>query len=356
MSLRLVTIIICILQSSGCSTLRYYAQSIDGHLELMAKRQPVEQLLQDQETPESLRQQLLRVEAIRNFASSQLLLPDNDSYRSFVRIEREAMVWVVVAAAEFSIQPRSWCYPVIGCAGYRGYFSKQRAEDFGQELRALGLDVAIEPVPAYSTLGWFDDPVPSSVIHWPETRLAGLIFHELAHQQLYLPGDSAFNEAFATSLEREGVTRWLQAESAPAAIKAWRIGQKREQSFVDLLLRTRQRLEALYALSIADQQKRQRKAAEFRRLQAEYQELRKQWDGFDGYDAWFDRDPNNARLASVATYEQWVPAFRLLLAQAGGRMDAFYRACERLAQLPPAERHGEMETLRATALHSGLED
>jgi predicted aminopeptidase len=216
--------------------------------------------------------------------------------------------------------------------------------------------MTVEPVAAYSTLGWFDDPVPSSVIDWPQARLAGLIFHELAHQRLYLSGDSAFNEAFATLVEREGIVRWLQAQSGAAAVEVWQTDQRREQSFVDLLLQTRRRLEALYESPGAVAQKRQRKAGEFQRMRAQYRGLKREWNGFDGYDEWFEREPNNARLAAVATYEHWVPAFRLLLVQAGGRMDVFYQACDRLSQLPTAERHEQMEALRVAALRSGLSD
>ena len=353
---RLVTIIFATLLAGGCSTLEYYAQSINGHMELMAKRQPVDRLRQDPETPESLRQRLLQLEAMRDFASASLSLPDNDSYRSFVQLEREAVVWAVVAAAEFSIEPITWCYPLIGCASYRGYFSKQEAQAFGQAQRKQGMEVAVEPVPAYSTLGWFDDPVTSSVVEWPEARLAGLIFHELAHQQLYLPGDSAFNEGFATLVEREGVLRWLQGESNHAALDAWWAEQDRELSFVALLMQTRKRLGKIYQLPVTEQQKRRRKADEFWRLSEEYQNLKALWGGFDGYDAWFEHEPNNARLASVATYEQWVPAFRLLLVRAGGGMEEFYQACDRLAQLPAARRREEMESLRAAALEAGLDN
>ncbi len=315
----------------------------------MGQRQPVEQLLSDQNTPEPLQQRLRLVLHMRDFANQRLQLPDNGSYRSFAAIDREAVVWAVVAAPEFSIQPREWCYLFIGCASYRGYYSFQVALDYGRRLSREGLDVAVEPVPAYSTLGWFDDPVPSTVIDWPAPRLAGLIFHELAHQKLYVPGDSGFNEAFATQVERLGVERWLEFRGDQKGLESWRQGQRREQLFIQLLLDTRQRLDGIYRQQLPDESKRSRKVEEFRRLNREYEALKQQWGGYSGYDGWFRRRVNNARFALVATYEQWVPAFSLLLQRADGSLQAFYQACERLAALPFDQRQQQMRALLAAA-------
>lgn len=332
----------------GCSSLGYYGQSIAGHLQLMGQRQPIAQLLQDPETPPALKQKLQQIRAMRTFATTALGLPDNNSYRSYAALEREAVVWSVVATPAFSVEPKQWCYLFVGCASYRGYFSRQRAERYAEELRAGGLDVAVQPVPAYSTLGWFDDPLPSTVIDWPEVRIAGLIFHELAHQQLYVRNDSAFNEAFASLVEQEGVARWLGDREGPDFTQ-WQISHRRERQFVALLLNTRNALAALYRQPLDDALMSRRKTALFAQLRERYTALKQQWGGYRGFDGWFGRDLNNAHLASIATYEVRVPAFRQLLEQAGGDLPAFYAASRALGQLPQAQREARLQQLQKEA-------
>ena len=329
----------------GCSTVDYYSQTVAGHLQLMGQREPIDQLIEDGSTAEPLRRKLESIREIRDFASRELGLPDNESYRSYAAIDREAVVWAVVATEEFSVDPLHWCYPIIGCASYRGYFSQRKADYGAHRLVEDGMDVAVLPVPAYSTLGWFDDPIPSSVIQWPEPRLAGLVFHELAHQRLYVAGDTAFNEAFATTVQQTGVRRWLKHKGDAAALDRWRLQQQREQAFVALLLDARQRLAQLYGHLPAEQEARLLKTAEFERLKADYQLLKRRWGGYGGYDGWFQQLPNNAHLASVATYQQWVPACLLLLQRVGGDMQAFYLACERLGELTPQQRRQRMQSL-----------
>lgn len=338
----LVPVILVLLQ--GCSSLGYYSQSIGGHLQLMGQRRPIAQLLQDPDTPPALKQKLRQVGEMRAFASQALALPDNGSYRSYAALRREAVVWSVVAAGRFSMQPKQWCYLFIGCASYRGYFSREQAERYAGELQVDGLDVAVEPVPAYSTLGWFDDPLPSTVIDWPETRIAGLIFHELAHQQLYIKDDSAFNEAFASLVEQEGMARWLRGRNDLTLAK-WEFSRQRERQFIVLLLETREALSMLYRQSLDDAEMAERKAALFQQLRERYAQIKQQWGGYSGFDGWFNRDINNAHLVSIATYEAWVPAFRQLLAQVGGDLPAFYAASQALGQLPETERRLRMQTL-----------
>ncbi len=334
-----------LLALTGCATIGYYSQSVGGHLELMGKSRSIEEVIADHETSPELRRRLELVSVMRDFSVSQLHLPANDSYRAYADIEREAVVWSVVATPKFSMAPRQWCYPVVGCASYRGYFDQAEAERFAQGLQGEGFDVAVEAVPAYSTLGWFDDPLPSTVIHWPEGSLAGLMFHELAHQRLYLPGDSAFNEAFAMTVERVGMERWFQHRGDAAGEDKWREGERRERAFIEMVLRTRERLQALYARELPPEAMRQEKALSFEQLRAEYAELKQQWDGDCSFDRWFERELNNAHLASIATYEQWVPAFMALLEQSGGRLDQFYERCEELAALPTGERNRRLEML-----------
>lgn len=324
----------------GCSSVDYYAQSISGQIDLMGRRQPIEELIADPDTPDKLRQQLELVLQLRDFASRELMLPDNGSYLSYADLEREAVVWNVVATPEFSLEPERWCYPVIGCATYRGYFSQAAAEKFAETLHQQGMDVVVQPVPAYSTLGWFDDPVPSTVIYWSAPRLGGLIFHELAHQQLYVSGDTAFNESFSSSVQQAGVERWLKAERTDAEYEAWRLSEERRQQFVEMLLAIRERLIALYESKKSEQKMREVKAELFQQLRIDYGLLKLSWEGYKGYDHWMQQAPlNNARLASIATYENLTPAFLKLLAREGGDMQAFYQACERFAELPMEQRH-----------------
>jgi predicted aminopeptidase len=324
---------------AGCANLGYYAQAVQGHLDLLGRRQEIQALIADPATPAERRERLELVLELRAFASRELGLPDNPSYRSYVELERPAVVWSLVAAPQFSLQPHQWCYPVIGCASYRGYFRRLAAEREAEALAAEGLDVTLEPVPAYSTLGWFDDPLPSTVIDWNEPELAGLIFHELAHQRLYFPGDSGFNEAFASLVEQVGVERWLAARGDPQALARQRLMRERRSAFVDLLLASRGRLQALYAGDLAPEPMRARKAEEFARLRREYRALRRAWGGYAGFDTWFARAPlNNARLASLATYQALIPALEALLADQGGDLEVFYQACGELKQLDPAQR------------------
>jgi len=330
---------------TGCSTLGYYAQSVHGQLDLIGKRRPIDQLIAASETPDRLRQRLQLVLKMRDFASQELGLPDNASYRSYADLKRSAMVWSVVATPEFSMQPKQWCYLVVGCAAYRGYFSQQQAEGFADDLSSEGLDVVVEPVPAYSTLGWFDDPLPNTVINWSEPHLAGLIFHELAHQRLYFQDDSQFNEAFAMAVEQIGVERWMAARNNSEGFEDWREREAKEEAFIQLLLQTRQRLEVLFAGPLSELEMRVAKVAEFERLRSEYAVLKQGWNGYKGYDRWFERKLNNARLASVATYRQLLPGLLALYAHSNSDLAAFYRACEALEELTPEERSQQIESL-----------
>ncbi len=334
---------------SGCSTLGYYAQAVHGHLSLLERSRPVADLVQDPETPASLRHRLAGLLTIREFASRELLLPDNASYRGYAELEGDSVVWTVTAAGEFSVDAKRWCYPVIGCASYRGYFSRAAGQTLADELRRQGLDVALAGVPAYSTLGWTDDPLPSTVIDWPEARLAGLVFHELAHQELYVRDDSAFNEAFASSVEQVGVERWLRSRGDLPGLQEWSLQRRREQQLIELLLAVRQRLKALYARHLDAQETRERKAAEVRRLEQEYLKLKQRWGGYDAFDPWMQRLPwNNARLATVATYHDLVPGFMRLLQQQQGDLAGFYRACRHLGSMDPAQRRRTLQALASS--------
>lgn len=328
----------------GCASPAYYWQAARGQLALWHGAQPLDALLSDHDTPESLRDQLLRARAIRAFASQALDLPDNGSYRKYVDIHRPFVVWNVFATAPLSIEPRQWCFPVAGCVSYRGYFAREDAERYAEELRKQGLDVFVGGVPAYSTLGWFDDPLLSSFIHWPETELARLMFHELAHQVAFAGGDSEFDEGFAVTVEEEGVERWIAHRQDPQLAQRFARAQAMRADFRDLVLRYRARLGETYAAPLTDAEKALRKKALIAELKADYARIkRERWNGFAGYDRWFGQDINNATLASIGIYTQRVPQFQALLQHMDHDLPRFYAEVKRLAKLAPEARHAALE-------------
>jgi predicted aminopeptidase len=320
--------------SSGC----YLLQSAQGQLSLMSKRQPIAQVIGRPSTPSALRTQLESVEAIRDFASRDLGLPDNGSYRSYADLGRRYVVWNVVAAPEFSVDAKQWCYPIVGCVAYRGYFVEDRARRFAASLTSRGFDVVVGGVAAYSTLGHFDDPVLNTMMGWTDVDLAAIIFHELTHQMLYVPDDSSFNEALATTVEEEGVRRWLLAQGRDADLANHLEEQKRYAQVVDLLNATRTQLRALYASGLAPLEMRARKRDAFTALRASFEVLKARWGGHAPFDAWFGEDLNNAHLASVATYFDCVPGFERELAAVGGNLAAFYSRVRELAKLDQNKR------------------
>jgi predicted aminopeptidase len=323
----------------SCSTLSYYAQAVQGHVSLMQAARPIDDWLRDDATGAPLRDRLLHAREIRRFASAELALPDNDSYKSYADIGRAAVVWNVFATPELSLQLKTWCYPVVGCASYRGYYERARAEAVASELRADGYDVGVTPVPAYSTLGWFSDPLLNTFIETSDAELARLLFHELAHQVVYVSGDTRFNESFATAVERAGVARWLARSADAKATALYQLREQRRAEFIGLLREHRARLEALYARSVDDAQKRAAKQGAFRQLHADYLRLRDgQWGGWSGFDAFFARELNNAHLAALAVYTDLVPAFEKLLIAEGGDFARFYARVKEIASLPADER------------------
>jgi len=322
--------------AAGCESVGYYGQAVHGHLSLMASREPIDVLITDPAADS--RERLALVLEIRDFASDALALPDNRSYRTVVPTPDEGVVWSVVATPPYSLDPRAWCFPIAGCTSYRGYFDRAAANAYAGRLAAEGLDVTVDPVPAYSTLGWFDDPLPGGLLRWPDHDVAAIVFHELAHQRFYLKGDSAFNEAFATAVAEEGVARWLAQRGDSRAVEAWRDAQRRRLQFIDLLLETRAGLVELYASGLPDAEMQAGKDRLFGELRRRYADLQASWNGAPGFDRWMARPLNNARLAAVATYREQLPAFRRLLQCVGGDLPAFYAAVERLAELPQAER------------------
>ena len=322
----------------GCGTLRYYSQAVSGHLNLMRRAAPIEEVLGRDAVMPVLKDKLQAVLRIRDFASRELALPDNGSYKRYADLGRPFVAWNVFAAPEFSIEPLGYCFPFAGCVGYRGYFSEADAQAESAALRARGYDAHVGGVPAYSTLGWFDDPVLNTFIHYPEAELARLIFHELSHQQLYVKDDTRFNESFATTVEQAGVDRWLAQQGSDLDRAAYERSQSRKGEFIALVLKYRSLLEQYYRQDLPPEEKRLGKAQRFAQMERDYAELKRSWDGFAGYDRWFAAKPNNATLASVALYTELVPALRALLEKEGGDLQRFYAAMKKLAALSKQER------------------
>jgi predicted aminopeptidase len=327
-------VILIAVSSVGC----YLFQSAQGQLELMSKREPIARVTAKTSTPPALRAQLEAVAAIRDFASHDLGLPDNGSYRSYADVGRPYVVWNVVAAPEFSVDPKEWCYPIVGCVAYRGYFVEDRARRFASKLRSEGLDVVVGGVAAYSTLGHFNDPVLSTMMGWDDVELAAIIFHELTHQLLYVSNDASFNEAFATTVEEEGVRRWLRSQGRDADLAKHLVEQEHYIKVIDLLSSTRDDLRTLYASGLPPAAMREKKRAEFEAMRASFAQLMAEWGGHAPFEAWFNEDLNNAHLASIATYYNCVPGFERELRAAGGDLTAFYARVRKLAKLDQDKR------------------
>ena len=331
---------ILLLAAAGCRTAGYYGQAVRGQWQIVVDREPIAEIIADTKTPADFRARLELFQAMREFAGKDLKLPIGRHYLSYVDLRRPHVVWNVFAAPEFSIKARAWWYPLVGRLEYRGYFAEDDARRYAQKLTEQGADVAVEPVDAYSTLGWLREPVLSSFIHYPETELAGVLFHELAHQKLFVGGDTDFNEAFATTVEQAGVRRWLRANRAPGAIEEYERDIGREREFVALVTTTRQRLEVLYAQAGLDAvERRTRKRAIFDGMQAGYARLKKSWGGDARLDRWFARPLNNAHLNTVNAYHGLQPGFERLLREEDNDLERFYEAARRLGRISKEERH-----------------
>jgi predicted aminopeptidase len=333
---------------TGCGSVDYYWQGIRGEAELLERAKPIPAVL-DTTSDATLKRKLERALAIRDYASRELALPDNASYRSYTDVRRRFVLWNVIATPELSLEPRQWCFPIAGCVNYRGYFDESAAKAEAAQFAADGDDVHVAGVPAFSTLGYFNDPVLSTFIRYPDPEIARLIFHELAHQVAYAKDDTVFNESFAVAVEEEGVARWLAAQHDPALTAQFASSRRYREGFRQLVERTRARLETLYGSKLSDDDKRLGKAAAFDAMRGEYAALKRDWDGAAGYDAWFAQGPTNASLASVALYSSKVPAFRALLAAEGGDLPRFYARVKALAGLPKDKRDAVLAAASAGA-------
>ena len=314
------------LSQSAC----YYVQAARGQYDVLSRSEPIDEVLAAQDTPEELARRLELVQQARQFAIDELLLPDNDSYRSYADLERDYVVWNVFAAPEFSLEPVTWCFPVAGCVAYRGYFDEEDARAKAEQMREDGFDVATGGIPAYSTLGRFDDPVLNTMMRWRDTDLVATIFHELAHQVLYVKGDSAFNESFATAVEEFGVIRWLEQRGARDEFAEYTRRRELRRQIIEDVDAARGQLESLYAQSLDDAEKRSRKQAILGALQQRIG-ARLESAGRDP-SPWLANELNNARLVPMALYEGRLPEFRTLYRNCEQRFDCFYEAARQAAR------------------------
>ena len=337
--------------TSGCSSIDYLGQSASGHIRLLAAARPVQDAIADPTTPEALRKRLELTQRMRQFAVTELHEPDNGSYRSYADLKRSAAVWNVVAAPELSLQLQTWCFPIVGCVGYRGYYDLASADAAAAPLKADGLEVDVYEVPAYSTLGWTNwiggDPLLNTFVQWPEGELSRLIFHELAHQVAYAPGDTTFNESFATAVEHIGSERWLERNASVEVRAKQALTESRRDDFHVLIRQWRAQLDAMYRSDLPDAGKRVRKAELYAGMRADYSAMKRdKWNGYNGYDHWF-ATANNAALGAQAAYDDEVGAFERLFAAEGSDFDRFYAEVRRMAALPRPERDAAMAPYRA---------
>lgn len=343
--LRFVFLLFVIFSVSGCSTVGYYLDLMAGQSDLIEQRKPIKEILANKDTSPKLHDLLAESVKMRDFASNVLFLPENDSYRLYADLKRPYAVWNVVAAKEFSMKPKEWCFLFVGCLSYRGYFSEKDATDYANELKKEGYDVYVGGARAYSTLGWFDDPLLNTMMYKLEAYRAGIIFHELAHQELYVDDDSAFNEAFATTVEEEGIQRWFSSNGKQKEYKKYLAEKKRDDQINDLLRKTREKLKQLYSEKISHIEMRKLKRTILKNMLVKYEILKQTWHGYSGYDKWMNQGINNAKLVLVATYHDLVPGFKHVLSRHGNDLRKFYQAIEKISKLNKNERDKKLGLL-----------
>ena len=337
-----IGLLVMLVLLQGCSSVAYLHHSWQGQRDLLSRAQPLEEVLQNPATDPQLVKRLRQAQQIRAYASSHLQLPDNASYTRYADLQRPYALWNLFVAAPLSMDAVAHCYPFFGCIAYKGYFDQASAEEAAEHWREQGYEVYVAGIPAYSTLGWYDDPLLNSMLHWDDDYLAELLFHELAHQQFYVKDDTAFNESFASFVGQQGLREW-RAQQGLDELE----GDPREleREFIKLLLQAREQLVALYASESSDADKLTAKAAVFSTLRADYQHWRDaHWQGVGPYDHWFAGELNNARLLPFGLYDQWIPAFAQVYAQSRDWPD-FYRRVEALGELPDAQRNESLQNL-----------
>lgn len=337
--------ILCLFLLNSCSEGEYLLQSVKGQWSLMSRAKPIDDVLEQATEPKNVRDQLTKVVGLREFAVNSLHLPDTGSYRKYADLGRPYALWNLVVAPELSLELNQWCFPIAGCVTYRGYFDEKSARNLAHNFSIQGFDVDVYGVQAYSTLNWFDDPVLNTFLNDDEIGLASLLFHEMAHQVIYVQNDTAFNESFAKTVEIEGLRRWLQGSGSH---DLWQQSLQREEhsaTFNRLLANVRAALSRIYESALDNDQKRSAKKAVLQQAFDDYEALKKSWNGYDGYDPWMQRGLNNARLSSIATYYDLVPAFQTLLRHVDSDLQKFYSEVKALGALPENERLAKLKSL-----------
>ena len=329
----------------GCSTVGYYAQSIHGQWDILFRSRPIDEVIREPSTPDMVKRKLSQVLEIRRFASEVLKLPDNGSYTRYADVGQRYVVWNVFAAPEYSLTPKKWCYPIVGCVVYRGYFHLKDAQLYAEKLKAQGYDVFVGGVPAYSTLGWFADPMLNTVMHYPDDDLAGLVFHELAHQLIYVKNDSVFNESFATAVELEGLKRWVRSQNDAPRIRAYRERKNRDRQVIELILEYKQKLSRIYASKKELAWMKAQKRIAIAELREEFNSLVAKWHDYNRFGDWFSGPINNAKLVAVSAYHDLVPAFEALLERHRGNLDNFYSEIKQLAKLKKRKRAARLNQI-----------
>lgn len=336
-------VLLVIAALTACESLAYYSQAVHGQFTILTKRRGIKDVVNDPSTDNQLRGQLESVLQIRQFAETVMHLPVEKTFSTYVDLEKPFVVWNVFASPEFSLDARQWCYPIAGCVTYRGYFSEAGAREYASELTEDGFDTHVGGVAAYSTLGWFSDPVLNTIVNREEHSLAALIFHELAHQVVYVPGDTEFNESFATAVEIEGLKRWMETGSEKSNSEAIISQAKREKSyreeFVQLVQGYTSQLEDLYISEIPDQDKREQKQRVIEEMRASYLVKKEEWGGYSAYDNWFASEINNAKLRTVSTYFNRVPAFDTLMREVDYDLPLFYARVKEIARMDDTDRN-----------------
>lgn len=330
---------------SACANFSYYAQAVGGHFSVVHRSQSIDSVLANDEIDPKIKAALIKVTQIREFASRELKLPDNLSYTRYADLGRPFVVWNVFAAPEFSLKLKEWCFLQVGCVSYRGFFSQIQAERYAEELRREGYDVHVGGVRAYSTLGWFADPVLNTFIGYPEMNLARLVFHELAHQVIFVPDDSMFNESFATAVEQEGIMRWYASNGSVLQQSELQTRLSREAVFIDLIAKYRRQLQELFRSDRGGEEMRAHKQKIIEELRSEFLQLKAMRPGFASYEQWFAQPLNNALLATVSVYTQLVPAFQTILVQYDHDMEKFFAAVKKLGKMPKDERHRLLQSI-----------
>lgn len=346
-----VFLLISVSLMAACQSLGYYAQSARGQFQVFNQSRPIDNWLRKNSADAKLKEKLLWIQEVREFASEELKLPKNKSYTQYADLDRNYVVWNIFAAPKLSLKPHRWCYPIIGCQAYRGYFSRQPALDFADNLKNKGFDVSVGGVRAYSTLGWFNDPVLNTFINYPDNDLAGLIFHELAHQIVYIKADTVFNESFATLVEIKGVENWLIKNATQKELLSYRQAQNFENAVIKLILRHKKALEHMYASQLVDDVKLKQKSLIFFVLKDEYKKLKDVYEiSKSAWDSWFARDLNNANMVAIGSYYDKVDGFDKIFDKVDGDFSDFYTEVKKLAKLSSDKREAYFATLVSTEL------